>query len=203
MTPSKLEAKQFEELILESAEREEKHGRLSLSRYGVMSSFMGGQWRPIESLPDFEGDLAGGRHCIIEAKTCSAVSFPLEKKSLKPKQVAHMLKRARIGVPCFILIHFNERPTTAAASYPGMTIAIRVSPENPMWQRFVDAYAEARKTKGTPEAQGSISRNRALELGQIVPWRSPRGCRKALPDLLSFLDPDCPREEQLETPSFF
>lgn len=185
MTPPKLAAKEFEELLLAAAKRVEELG-ITMSRYGVMATLQDGKWTPLESLPDFEGVFRGGQQFIIEAKVNSQASFPLEKKSLKPRQVAHMLTRAKFGVPCWLVLHWNERILVNRHD-PGETIAIPIDDFDPRWRAFVDAYAEARRTKSDPKPQGSISRVEASRIGTRIEWVCPKGSRKFLPDLAGLL----------------
>lgn len=183
MTPPAIKPKEFEELLLESAKRVPG---CHLSRYGVMTIMKDGKWLPVPSLPDLEGVFEGGRQFIIEAKVCSQASFPMEKKTIKPRQVAHMLSRSAAGVPCWVIVHFCERKLKTS-SQPGETIALRVHPDDVRWQRFVDAYADARRSGNPVEGQGSISRDEAARIGVKVNWTCPKGSRKFLPDLAGLL----------------
>lgn len=209
MVPTSLKGKELETLLLDAARREEDAGTLTMSRYGVHGMVVGGknggasQTLLIPSLPDFEGVLAGGRQFCIEAKVCSGPSFPMQKSSLKPRQVEHMLRRALFNVPCYLLIHFNERKL-ANATYPAITVAIPVSDASPIWRNFIDAHAEAKRTKEPVASQPALTRDAAQDMGQLVPWRIAKGCRKALPDMLSFLWPEA-RAIQIPTaqPSLF
>jgi hypothetical protein len=199
MTPPKLagNGKDFEDLLLQRAANEEKRGVLTMSRYGVQVTMIEGEWRPVPSLPDFDGALANGRQFIIEAKVCAGPSFELRKDKLKPRQVAHMLTRSAFGVPCFLLIHFNERKLVRSAD-PAFTVAIPVNDSLPLWRAFVDAHAVAKRTKQPVEPQGSISREMALRIGVKVEWNVAPGCRTVTPDLAALL---CP--ETIQQPSLF
>ncbi len=188
MVPATLKAKEFEELIMDAADREQRAGRLTMGRYGVQGMVVQGRTLLVPSLPDFEGVLATGRQFIIEAKTCSQASFPLSPKTIKPRQVSHMLERSRFGVPCFVLIHFNMR-VVRPHPQPGITVALRVDDSNPRWQAFVDESNAAKREKRNMRDQGSISRDLAQDIGQRVRWHIPKGCRKALPDLMSMILP--------------
>jgi len=189
MVPATLKAKEFEELIMDAADREQRAGRMTMGRYGTQASVFNGKTIMLQSLPDFEGVLATGRQFIIEAKTCSQASFPLTPSSIKPRQVSHMLERARFGVPCFVLIHFNMR-VVRPHPQPGVTVALRVDDSNPRWQAFIDEAAAAKREKRNMRDQGSISRDLAQDIGQRVRWHIPKGCRKALPDLMSMILPE-------------
>lgn len=177
MVPASLKGKEFETLILAAAKREEASGGLTLSRYGVQGVIFGGKTTLVPSLPDFDGCLAGGRQIIIEAKCMQGASFPLNDDKFKNRQYAHMAKRAEFGALCFLLIHFAERLMVTKRD-AGMTVAVPVSARHPFWMLY-----ETGERK-------SLSRDEALSIGKIVPWRIPKGCRKALPDLLSFLWPE-------------
>jgi len=189
LTPEKIKGLEFEDLIVDSANREEKSGSLTLNRYGVTLSVQNGVTMGIQSKPDFEGVVATGRQFIFEAKVCSGASFPMHKDKIKPRQVSHMLIRSRFNVPCFLLIHWNARELVRS-KVGAVTVAIPVSGADPRWQRFVDAYAKARREKTTVEPQGSITLEESIIIGKVVPWVVPKGCRKPTPDILTFLWPE-------------
>jgi hypothetical protein len=191
-TPTTLKGSDFEKLLMDSAAREESHGLLTMGRYGVEGVIVQGKTLLYPSKPDFEGVLASGRQFIIEAKVCSGPSFPMQKTALKPRQVDHMLRRSQFGVPCYLLIHFNER-IGKNFHHPAITVAVPVSDEFPIWRNFLDAHTEAKRTKSPVESQPALTRDTAQDMGQLVPWRIAKGCRKALPDLLSFLWPEACR----------
>lgn len=113
--PFKLSGKDFEKVILDQAARYEKAKLLTLGRYGVSGAMIGGQWTPIPSYPDFEGVAANGRQIILEAKTTSQKSLPLNEKSIKPRQVMHMEKRRRFGALCGILCFHHGRELKSGA----------------------------------------------------------------------------------------
>ncbi|GAA5117082.1 Holliday junction resolvase RecU [Luteolibacter yonseiensis] len=196
--PTTLKGKEFEQLLMDAADRERRAKRMTMGRYGTNGVTIKDDSDPsgkrtktvlIPSLPDFEGVLYDGRQFIIEAKHCQQTAFDMRKESIKPKQVEHMLERSAFGVPCFLVIHFAER-RGQNFFYPAITVAIPVNNSRRAWQDYVDAYAIARRLKQKVKPQGSITRDIAQEWGQLVPWRIPKGCRKALPDLMSFLVPD-------------
>ena len=85
-----------------------------MSRYGTMSTMVDGEWRPVPSLPDFEGVRHDGSQFIIEAKVCTQPAFRMNVDKIKHKQVKHMLDRSDFNVPCYVAIHFNERMGAAA-----------------------------------------------------------------------------------------
>jgi hypothetical protein len=190
MTPTTIKGVEFEALCAESAARDEKAGILTMGRYGVTMSVQDGRTMGISSLPDFEGVLAPiGRQFIMENKVCSGPSFPMQKDKIKPRQVSHMLKRSKFGAISFLVIHFNAR-NLIKSSHAAFTVAIPVTDADPRWQRFVDAYALAQKTKQPVIPQGSISRDEAEFIGLPVRWEIAKGCRKSRPNLLSFLRPE-------------
>ena len=186
----------FEDMISREGARLEKAGILTLGRYPVASVVIQGSSRPMQipSKPDFEGvlgftyghgfnEIKIGQQIIFEAKVCSGPAFEIVKDKLKPKQVDHMLTRSKFNVPCFLLIHFNER--SGATFYdPAFTVAIPVKTESmgglPIWEQFV-------KDKGV--YSGAFSRKEAREIGIDVPWHQPPRCKEVRPNLLSFLAP--------------
>lgn len=177
MVPASLKGKDFETLLLDAAKREEARGTLTMSRYGVQGVTFGGKTILVPSLPDLEGCLLGGRQFIIECKCVQGASFPLADDHFRDRQYSHLEKRSRFGALSFIVIHFAERHLQRGCD-PGMTVAVPVSRNIPFWCSY--ELGDAR----------SLSRDYALTIGRIVPWRVPKGCRKPLPDLLSFLAPD-------------
>ena len=187
--PEKLKGLEFEHLLSAAADREEKEGLLTMDHYGVTLSVQNGVSMGIQSKPDFEGVLFSGRQFIFEAKVCSGASFPMSKDKIKPRQVSHLLTRSKFNVPCFLVIHWNAR-ILKRSKVEAITVAIPVTPDDPRWQRFIDAYAKAKREKSAVEPQGSISLEESLSIGNVVPWQVPKGCRKATPDLLSFLWPE-------------
>jgi hypothetical protein len=188
-TPEKLKGDEFESALKDAAAREEKQGLLTMDHYGVTLSVQNGITMGVQSKPDFEGVLFNGRQFIFEAKSKTGASFPLVKNELKPRQVSFMLGRAKFGVPCFLVIHWNARQLKKS-KVDAFTVAIPVSDADSRWQRFVDAYAKAKREKAPVEPQGSISLEESLAIGKIVPWITPKGCRKPTPDILSFIWPE-------------
>jgi len=176
MTPASLKGKEFETLLLDAAKRLEACGTLTLGRYGVQGVTFGGKTILVPSLPDLEGCLRGGRQVVIEAKCCAGASFPLADDHFRKRQYAHLARRAAFGALCFITIHWAER-RLASGIQCGMTVAVPVDASMPFWQRY--EAGEAR----------SLTRDESLNIGCIVPWTVPKGCRKPLPDLMRFLDP--------------
>lgn len=201
--PEKLKGVEFEELLKSAADREEKAGSLTMDHYGVTLSVQNGVTMGIQSKPDFEGVIATGRQFVFEVKVCSGASFPMVKDKIKPRQVSHMLTRSRFNVPCFLVIHWNARQLVRS-NVDAVTVAIPVSDADPRWQRYVDAYREAVRTKKPMEPQGSISLEESLAIGTVIPWEIPKGCRKATPDILSFLWPEAVKERSsLVQPNLF
>lgn len=202
LVPETLKGKEFEELIMEAGARERKAGLMTLGRYGVQGMVVQGKTLLVPSLPDFEGVLAGGHQFIIEAKVCSSASIQMDKKFVKPRQISHMLERSAMGAQCFLLIHFNARKLQNA-NQPAFTVALPVTAKSsPVWQRFVDIYAEANRLRCEPTSRESISRDKAYDMGTVVRWVAPKGCRKALPDLLSLLWPQAKAMRQPEFDNF-
>lgn len=187
--PTILKGSEFEKLLMDSAAREESSGLLTMGRYGVDGVIVQGKTLLVPSKPDFEGVLATGRQFIIEAKSWQKKAFEINPAFIKVKQVSHMLKRSSFGVPCYLLIHFAERRGVNFID-PAITVAIPINDQRPLWQNFIDAAAAAKADGKKLGGFATISRDEAQDIGQLVPWRIPKGCRKALPDLLSFLWPE-------------
>lgn len=175
----------FEDILMKEAARLEAQGFLTMSRYPVASVILPGSKFPMQkpSLPDFEGVRPGGRQFIIEAKVCSQSAFSVTKDKIKPRQVSHMLTRGRFGVPCFLLIHFNERIGKTFRDEP-FTVGIRIFTEAagglPIWEKF------ASDPKGT--YSGSMDRATALSMGTVMGWHTPKQCRSPRPMLQKFLE---------------
>ena len=157
-----LKGKEFEALILFRAQRLEEQGVLTLGRYGTQVVMMNDdagvpRWQPIPSLPDFDGCIKGGRQIIIEAKVCSQASYPIyHTGKSRPKQIEHMLNRAKFGALCFILLHFNPRELKTK-SEPAATYAIPVLDDH-FWRMY-----EAGEIR-------SLTREDAMLNGNEIPW---------------------------------
>jgi len=177
----------FEQALMDGAHNLEKKGRLTMGRYPVASIMMKGSKFPMQvpSLPDFEGVTQGGKQFIMEAKVCTQPSFRVRKAQIKHKQVRHMLTRSEFGVPCWVVIHFNERVGTAFYD-PPFTVAIPVKREVaggwPVWEQFATVKKKDLNKEFTP-----ITRELALKLGTRIHWATPNRCRNAYPDLESLI----------------
>lgn len=199
LTPTKLEGKDFEAILMAAAE---KTPGVHMTRYGtkavtiedVAASKVAGRrvskLVATPSLPDFDIALSGGRQVIIEAKVCGTGTFPMLKDKIKPSQVEHMLARAALGVPCWLLIHWTERiaPASGRSLDPACTVALPVGDAfHPRWRQFVNAHHVAKKMKANPQPQPAITRAESLEQGQRVAWIKPPRCINAVPDLAALL----------------
>lgn len=169
---------EFEALILNRAKKDERRGRYTLSRYGTITTLINGSWRPIPSLPDFEGVLPGGRQFIFDAKVCSQASFQLTgntAKSFRARQFGHLMKRSEYGVETFILIHFNYRKLKTKQD-DELTVAIPVK-ENKFWNGVIDGTIK------------KIGRDVAIQIGTMVPWNKfSKRCGLETPDLYFYLN---------------
>lgn len=200
LTPTQLDGKDFETILMTAAE---KLPGVHMTRYGtkavtiedaVESKRQGrrvSKMVAVPSLPDFDGALApDGRQFIIEAKVCGTSTFPMIKDKIKPSQVEHMLARAALGVPCWLLIHWTERisPASRRSLDPAATVALPVGDAfHPRWRNFVNAHLVARKMKGKPQPQPAITREESFEQGIAVAWIRPPRCVNAVPDLAALL----------------
>jgi len=177
-----VKAKEFEEACLYRMRQHEERGEATMSRYGVQASFYKDPkreemtWRPIQSLPDFEGVIPpSGRQFIFDCKVCSSASFPLDEDKFKRRQLKHLVTRAKFGVICFLLIHFNER-ILQRGIVTSETWAFPVYAMHPLWRAF-----DAGETK-------RITREDCQEYGVKVEWNVLSGGRTIRPDILSAID---------------
>lgn len=155
--------KEFERRIVYQLDLDEKAGRCSAGRYGVQATFHDGVWRPIQSLPDFEGIIApSGRQFVFDAKVCSGPSFQLQDSTFEKRQKRHLYSRARAGAISFLLLHFNERVLKKRTD-EAMTIAFPVYEGCDFWRK-----ADAAEVK-------SINREDAAWYGVLVSWTDGRG----------------------------
>lgn len=204
MIPLQLTGKDFEAIIVYAAE---KLKGVHLARYGTkcvkvpdkeLTELAKHHPNPslrgrviytnleVPSYPDFDIALAGGRQVIIEAKVCGDPGFKMSSKVIKVSQVEHMLDRAAVGVPCWLLIHFTERRSAATGRSldPAMTVALPVGDAfHARWRNFVNAAKVARKFKTDPQPQPAITRAEALAQGRRLMWITPARCTKPVPDL--------------------
>lgn len=168
----KLISKEFEELCLYRMRQHEERGEATMSRYGVQGNFIDGNWQPVQSLPDFEGLIVGGRQFVTDCKVCSQASFPLDDDKFKRRQLRHMLTRSRFGAICFLLIHFNPREL-AKGIVPASTWAFPVYRDHPLWVAF-----DRSETKRIRPAD-------CEEYAERVEWNTLPGGRSERPDVLS------------------
>lgn len=166
-----MKAKEFEEIVLYRMREHEKRGEATMSRYGVQGNFIDGTWQPVQSLPDFEG-LIAGRQFITDCKVCSQASFPLDDDKFKRRQLRHMLTRARFGATCFLLIHFPPRELKTRVD-PAQTWAFPVYADHPLWVAF-----DRSETK-------RITRSDCEEYAELVEWNTLPGGRTPRPDIVS------------------
>lgn len=188
-----LTGKQMEELVLFRARELEKQHILTMCRYGVQVMWMKdpatGQpkMQAVPSLPDFDGCIFGtGQQFNVEVKVCSAASYPLyATHGKRPKQINHMLLRARFGALCYLMIHFNARELIKKTE-PAETFALRVHPDEPFWREYENTDVR------------SLSRGQAEMYGVRVPWTlySPRAM-KLTPDLRALIPNFVPAGELL------
>lgn len=155
----KINGKEFERRILYQLDVHVKGLACHAGRYGVQGVFTKdsatGQlnWRPIQSLPDFEGVLPPfGRQFVFDAKVCSGASFPLRDDKFEKRQKKHLYSRSRMGCITFLLIHFQERELKKGTQ-ESLTVAFPVFPEHSFWMR-VDSGEEKRISRSDAEIYG-------------------------------------------------
>lgn len=195
MTPTKLNGHDFEALLIDAAAKHEKAGLYTMSRAGVTMSHQNGQNIGVASKPDFEGVLIfpPGRQFLAEVKVNSESQFKMRPDKIKESQVIHLLKRSRFGSLSFLVIHWNERALVKSTD-PAFTVAIPVLESDPRWHGFLTACRKWKADKKDDpaakfEAPPALTRAESLQIGKVIPWRIPAGCRKPLPCILNILDP--------------
>lgn len=190
--PTKLggNGKDLEDLLLSEAQRLEKLSILTMGRYGVKASLVDHEWRPISSLPDFEGVMHTGNQFVIEAKVGSGVSLPMDRDHVKFQQIRHMITRCKFNVECFLLVHFNSRLGATFYDHP-FTVALPVSTADRGGWEVWEKYAANKNSK---QKFPAITRAFALEIGKVVRWHIPARAKILRPDLSSFLTIPYPRD---------
>lgn len=145
MTPTDhLTGKAFEQLVKRALDEHVKHRRIHAGRYGVQVQASTDQangnleWRPVPSLPDFEGVVFGGRQFVFDAKVCSQASLPLNSDHAPTKQLRHLLARGRMGAVSFLLVHWNARELKTK-SEPPQTFVVPVAPHLELWRELETA----------------------------------------------------------------
>lgn len=167
-----MKAKDFEEIVLYRMRQHEEAGECTMSRYGVQGSYIGGEWKPIQSLPDFEGVLPpAGRQFVFDAKVCGQASFPLDDDKFKRRQLRHMITRAKFGAITFLLIHFTARELVRGDE-PAETWAFPISAAHPIWAAF--DRGEVKR----------LTREACREYGVPVDWDLMPGGRVVRPNVL-------------------
>jgi penicillin-binding protein-related factor A (putative recombinase) len=160
----RLTGSDFEKLIVEQNSIYEREKIACVGRYGVQSSMapvqgQPGKFEPIQmqSLPDFEGSLADGKHIIFDAKVCSQASFPWAKyrsetRGARARQLKHMLRRSMFGAKCFFLMHWNSRELSKKV-IPAATFIIPVHHRMEYWS-LVESMEVRSLTLGDCEEHG-------------------------------------------------
>ena len=187
-TPSeKLSGKEFEALVAWRAERDfarakDKDIFYTLSRSGVKGRFNSedSSWRPMASLPDFEGVTKHpwfGRQFVFDCKVTSSASWSMvsgsgSSKGFRRSQYPHLALRGGMGAIAFVLIHFNERQLKSKTE-PAVTFAVPVMRHTrPLWNSY-----EAGDIK-------SLSRTDCYDHGILVVWNDSEGAySKMTPDI--------------------
>jgi len=172
-----MKGKDFEDLCIQRARKEEDNGNLTMGKYGVRGAFDAATktWRPIPSYPDFEGVTMDGRQFIFDAKVISGTSLPMKADHSPLRQREHLFKRWDWNVTTFYLVHCLAFTSPAGKkTYPEMTIALPTDPGLEHWEGVGD------------ESRKSFSRDDLLKFGLIVHWTLPDSAsRKKLPNFLA------------------
>lgn len=154
-----------------------------ISKYGVKVRFdpATNAYRPIKSLPDYEGPWNNrGQQAIFDAKVCSAASFALNKYRIeehgpKSQQLKKLHDRAEFGCTCFFLIHWNQR-VLAKRTVPPATYAMPVIRSHPFWMKFERRDVNA------------LTRTDMLDYAVEVQWNYYGDDRTARPDVLAAIE---------------
>ena len=176
-----LKGKELEGLVKERAVEYLEMNLADITACGVQAVMTGTAvdksplWQVIQSLPDFEGVTGFGTQFIFDCKVCSQSSFDLSKyraeiRGPKSRQLRHMQKRSRFGVPCFFLMHWNSRKGVTFEE-PAKTYLFPVE-ESEFWHAF--ERAEKR----------SITRKDCIDFGVECKWSIYGKGRKPRPDVL-------------------
>jgi len=171
-----LKGKDLETLVKER-NLEYKDMRVAhISVCGVQAVRTQDEWMVIPSLPDFEGVTSFGAQFIFDCKVCSQASFDLspyraEAKGQKSRQLRHMRERARYGVPCFFLMHWNSR-AGKTFSQIAETFLFPIDDRIEFWDEF--DRVERR----------SITREDCEKIGVDCRWNTYGQGRKPRPDIL-------------------
>lgn len=176
----RMTGKELEAIVKERLSKELELGTCHITRYGVQVSRVGDGAADLivmQSLPDFEGIVPGGRQTIFDCKACSQASFDLteyrtETGGARERQLRHMIDRAKLGAVCFFLIHWNRRQL-ATKTEPAVTYAFPIHPELIFWRDF---YAGERK---------KITRQDCEWIGFEVAWNARDREHKPRPDVLA------------------
>lgn len=136
MTPTKLTGSDLERETLTALQKLEASGIGSFGRYGVQAVRTKDDWQILQSLPDFEGIIAGHQF-VFDCKACSQASFPWDKyrsetRGSRSRQLKHLLKRSRFGATCGFLMHWNERRLTKSI-IPAKTYWLPVDHAHDYW----------------------------------------------------------------------
>lgn len=180
-----LTGREFEDACKFRMDHERGRGRGYMWKCGVQSSFMKGEWKPIKSLPDFEG-LAFSRFFVLECKACSQASFSLDDDKFKRRQLRHMLGVDEYGGLSLLALHFNGR-TLKRGEEPPETWAIPVTMKSELWMSH-----DRGETK-------RITREDCREYGILIEWNAPDGCRVERPDLLAAIEKAIEFESGIES----
>lgn len=175
----KLVGSEFEDFVVDRCDKLRGRRIAAIGKYGVKVRFDAAvnAYRPIRSLPDFEGVF--GPHAtqtIFDCKVESSASFGLSEyriQDMKPKalQLKHMYNRSDFGAVCFFLIHFNGRELKSKTVEP-VTFAMPVHRDHAFWIRF-----EQRDEK-------SLGMTQLEEYAIKVPWTKWENERSFRPDVM-------------------
>lgn len=170
-----MKGKEWEEILLKRAKADQKEGRYTMGRYGVKASYnpRTRTWRPIKSLPDFEGVIPGGHQFILEAKVVSGPSFPINEEKTTVTQRIHLFSRYKWGALAAFFIYCPARELKRDPDQEEMTICLPCDPTLQCWRDLREKDDKA-----------SLSRDELRRDGFLIPWTTPSAlARTKLPSI--------------------
>lgn len=173
-TPGKMTGKLFEQRLLDHVDKLERRKILTMGRYGVQASMIGGKTMAVQSLPDFEGTTNNGAQFICEAKCIDTDTLSVNGSFLKKRQVTHLVRRADFNVPCFLIVHHYGRELKTK-TVPNRTMVYPVHRKLEWVSRCLAAYAKGEEPKGSIPA----------DMGFEIEWLLTPRAKNPGPDIVT------------------
>lgn len=176
--------KTFEERVKERAADALKEGTAHWQKNGKIAVQMGANdCRPGKSWVDFTGTIKveAGIHSKysrlgvafhFDTKKVALASMELKEDHFRGKQKRQLMKHARVGAVCFLLIHFNHRKLRTKEDQAA-TWAVPVHPDHEFWVKHERGLVS------------SLSRENAEKYGVSVEWTKLKGQKTFRPDIVT------------------